>query len=216
MPAADAATVIPRKKKITVLARVRPQSRLWFVSYYFQPTNTFQLALATDGSDTYAILNYETVAFTQTSMVQARVGFLSGSLEGYFELDQSENERLQDLVTDSNVGVAGRFIFEMSTDETVVYECTLDDDCNNGNCVSNFCSCDDGFTGISCDVMESADSVTDSNDNSDATDACEEENIDCNGHGECDNTNDGWECTCDEGYRGLQCRKYSIIPYSLI
>ena len=134
-------------------------------------------------------------------MVQARVGFLSGSLEGQFELDQSENNRMEDLVTDSNVGVAGRFIFEMSTDEIVVYECTLDDDCNNGNCVSNFCSCDDGFTGISCDVTES-------DDNNDVTDACEEENIDCNGHGDCGNTDDGWECACEEGYRGIQCRKY--------
>ena len=102
------------------------------------------------------------------------------------------------------MGVAGHGCWKkrrVSNDATMVVHLALG---NNGNCVSNFCSCDDGFTGISCDVMESDDSVTDS----DVRDACEEENIDCNGHGDCGNTDDGWECACEEGYRGIQCRKY--------
>ncbi|KAL4218756.1 hypothetical protein ACF0H5_021343 [Mactra antiquata] len=89
--------------------------------------NTFQAVLATSGSATFAIFNYNQTEWTTGSNSDgdpftglggkpAVVGFYSGPSGRYYLLDNSGTDDIKNVVDASNVGRAGKYMFRLDGD----------------------------------------------------------------------------------------------------
>eukprot|EP00057_Strongylocentrotus_purpuratus_P005926 XP_011660400.1 PREDICTED: sushi, nidogen and EGF-like domain-containing protein 1 [Strongylocentrotus purpuratus] len=108
--------------------------------------STFQVLIGTDGELTYVIYNYKRVGWNAH-----RVGmyYPDGTLR-HLELT------LDDLVTGSNYGVQGSWLFEVSDTFREIGKvlCEPTNPClNEGTCENDTCVCPEGFSGNFCHLV---------------------------------------------------------------
>ena len=106
------------------------------VGYYIRhhdsgTTNTFQLALATDGSNSYAIFNYlDDGMYWETGDAsggtngfggtEAVAGFDAGDGTNFYMIPGSRAPGIAELLEDgSNIGVAGQWVFQINEEEII-------------------------------------------------------------------------------------------------
>ncbi len=84
-------------------------------------TNTFQVILATDGSQSYVLFLYENITWSE----QTNIGFNAGDGDRFFTLPGATfDDILLDIESDSNNNITGLFMFRV--DQDTVEEPTFD------------------------------------------------------------------------------------------
>ncbi|XP_060690951.1 sushi, nidogen and EGF-like domain-containing protein 1 isoform X2 [Hemiscyllium ocellatum] len=182
----------------------------------FSPVNTFQIVLVTDGELSFTIFNYENITWT-TGMhassggdfaglggIAAQAGFNAGDGKRYFNIPGSRTDDIVDVETTTNVGVPGRWVFQIHDAQVEVGGCNNTasvclnlrpclndgrciDDCITGN-PSYTCSCRAGFTGRRCQI-----------------DVNECSSYPCHNGGTCRDGQNAFTCQCLAGFTGALC-----------
>ncbi|XP_048460745.1 sushi, nidogen and EGF-like domain-containing protein 1 [Rhincodon typus] len=182
----------------------------------FSPVNTFQIVLVTDGELSFTIFNYENITWT-TGMhassggdfaglggIAAQAGFNAGDGKRYFNIPGSRTDDIVDVEMTTNVGVPGRWVFQIHDAQVEVGGCNNTasvclnlrpclndgrciDDCITGN-PSYTCSCRAGFTGRRCQI-----------------DVDECSSYPCHNNGTCRDGQNAFTCQCPAGFTGLLC-----------
>eukprot|EP00057_Strongylocentrotus_purpuratus_P026888 XP_011681362.1 PREDICTED: uncharacterized protein LOC593588 isoform X2 [Strongylocentrotus purpuratus] len=111
--------------------------------------NSFQIVFAVTGEKTFAILNYESIGYAG-SLIRPP-GFTDGNSSTEFNLPVTEPINLD---TESNVGVNGRWIYDVTDFLPGVnggVPCDRSPCKNNGTCAEEQCTCPLGYGGTTCE-----------------------------------------------------------------
>ncbi|XP_055334311.1 uncharacterized protein LOC129585591 [Paramacrobiotus metropolitanus] len=87
------------------------------------PANTFQIILATDGRYSFSLFNYNKIEWVSYGGIYAFGGF--NRFDGHYfrMLDGSGTANVGNIVTTSNTGVPGRWIFRVDGDTVTSIDC---------------------------------------------------------------------------------------------
>ncbi|XP_055353252.1 uncharacterized protein LOC129599139 [Paramacrobiotus metropolitanus] len=97
------------------------------------PANTFQIILATDGRYSFSIFNYDKLEWISHNDKYAIAGFNRFDGLYYKELNGSGTANLGKVVTESNTGVPGRWIFRLDANTITGVDCS---DPSNSHAIS--------------------------------------------------------------------------------
>nr|XP_022329850.1 sushi, nidogen and EGF-like domain-containing protein 1 [Crassostrea virginica] len=153
--------------------------------------NTFQLALITDGSHSFAVFNYNKITWTKSS----QVGFNAGDGIHYYSVPGSMTDAVLNLPQMSNIGIPGQYVFRVDQNKIsnadTIDECASSP-CVHGNCSNEYlyyeCICEPGYTGVNCESE---------------IDECQ--SSPCI-HGNCSDHLSYYTCDCHAGYTGSHCQ----------
>ena len=100
--------------------------QILIIYVYFFQTNTFQLFLATDGTNSFAFFLYldDGIQWTTGNNggginglggMEAQVGYDAGNDINYYTVPGSMTPNVVDIETTSNVGIPGLYLFDVAT-----------------------------------------------------------------------------------------------------
>merc|ERR1711881_321837 len=129
-----------------------------------QKQNTIQIILATDGTHSFFISNYQLLEWNRANddMAFASAGYdVQGFNSGDLPLGSGTADVLDLSTLSTNSGMGGRHIFQLDDNPIAInqHPCDLSNPCNNGGiCVEDgvdyTCNCAVGFMGDNCDDVD--------------------------------------------------------------